>query len=209
MRYLLATLMMLNMLPARAADADSSNALLRYRHWCVVADAGGISPYVRYGQSFGLQQGNSNMVQLGGEVHFNKIGRLTGYVAGMRVGYVNINTHYHSYMPHPYEAPSQNLQIAALGGLRGTKLINVWMDVIVGAQAGPICIISTSAGGATVSAYGEAHVGIRFNHRFTTGVKFFLSPGIYKQYYDNRSTQTLGYGASGLITEMRIELGRF
>lgn len=209
MRYLLATLMMLNMLPARAADADSSNALLRYRHWCVVADAGGISPYVRYGQSFGLQQGNSNMMQLGGEVHFNKIGRLTGYVAGLRVGYVNINTHYHSYMPHPYEAPSQNLQIAALGGLRGTKLINVWMDVIVGAQAGPICIISTSAGGATVSAYGEAHVGIRFNHRFTTGVKFFLSPGIYKQYYDNRSTQTLGYGASGLITEMRIELGRF
>ena len=153
MRYLLATLMMLNMLPARAADADSSNALLRYRHWCVVADAGGISPYVRYGQSFGLQQGNSNMVQLGGEVHFNKIGRLTGYVAGMRVGYVNINTHYHSYMPHPYEAPSQNLQIAALGGLRGTKLINVWMDVIVGAQAGPICIISTSAGGATAVSY--------------------------------------------------------
>lgn len=208
MRYLLAALMMLNMLPARAADADSSNALLRYRHWCIVADAGGISPYVRYGQSFGLQLGNSSMVQLGGEVHFNKIGRLTGYVAGLRVGYVNINTHYHSYMPHPYEAPSQNLQIAALGGLRGTKLINVWMDVIVGAQAGPICIISTSAGGATVSAYGEAHVGIRFNHRFTTGVKFFLSPGIYKQYYDNRSTQTLGYGASGLITEMRIELGR-
>jgi hypothetical protein len=26
-----------------------------------------------------LQQGNSSMVQLGGEVHFNKIGRLTGY----------------------------------------------------------------------------------------------------------------------------------
>lgn len=208
MRYLLATLMMFNMLPARAADADSSNARLRYKRWCVVADAGGISPYVRYGQSFGLQQGNSSMVQLGGEVHFNKIGRLTGYVAGLRVGYVNIKTHYHSYMPHPYEAPSQNLQIAALGGLRGTKLVNTWMDVVVGAQGGPICIISTSAGGATLSAYGEAHVGIRFNHRFTTGVKFFLSPGIYKQYYDNRSPQTLGYGTSGLITEMRIELGR-
>ncbi len=208
MRYLLVALMLMNMLPARAAEADSSNARLRYRHLCIVADAGGISPYVRYGQSFGLQLGNSSMVQLGGEVHFNKIGRLTGYVAGLRVGYVNINTRYHSYMPHPYEAPSQNLQIAALGGLRGTKLVNTWMDVVVGAQAGPICIISTSAGGATVSAYGEAHLGIRFNHRFTTGVKFFLSPGIYKQYYDNRSTQTLGYGASGLITEMRIELGR-
>lgn len=208
MRYLLATIMMLNMLHVRAADADSSNARLRYKQLCVVADAGSVSPYVRYGQAFGLQLGNSAMVQLGAEVHFNKIGRLTGYVAGLRVGCVNINTHYHSYMTHPYEAPSRNLQIAALGGLRGTKLVNTWMDVVVGAQGGPICIISTSSGGATLSAFGEAHVGLRFNHRYTTGVKFFLSPGMYKQYYDGRSTQTLGYGASGLVTELRIELGR-
>lgn len=208
MRYLLTTLMMLHMLSANATDADSTNARLRYKHWCLVADAGGISPYVRYGQSLGLQNDNSKMIQLGGEIHFNKMGRLTGYVAGLRVGYVHINTHYHSYMVHPYQAPSQNLQIAALGGLRGTKLVNVWLDVVVGAQAGPICIISTNSGGATVSAYGEMHVGLRFNHRFTTGLKFFLSPGMYKQYYDGRSTQTLGYGTSGLVSELRMELGR-
>lgn len=208
MKYLFAFLFITIGLCANAAEPDSSNAALRYKQWCIVADIGAVNPYVRYGQSYGLQTDNSRMMQLGTELHFNKTGRLTTYVAGLRVGYMDIRTHYHSYMVKPnYETVSRNLQIAALGGMRGVQPVHTWLDLIVGAQAGPICIISTDGAGATLSAYGEAHVGFRFNHRITTGLKFFLSPGMYKQYYDGRSVHSIGYGTSGLVTEIRVELG--
>lgn len=207
MRYLIAALLCNTCLPAMAGDADS-NAALRYKRMCVVADVGPVMPYVRYGQAYGLQTDVSRMMQLGGEVHFNKQGRLTTYVAGLRVGYVYIKTHYHSYMTKPYEAPSQNLQVAALGGLRGVQPVYPWLDIVAGAQAGPVLIMSTEPSGAVISAYGEAHAGFRFNHRITTGVKFFLSPGMYRQYYDGRSVSTVGYGVSGLVSEVRIELGK-
>ncbi|MBS1771401.1 MAG: hypothetical protein JST82_00985 [Bacteroidetes bacterium] len=207
MRYLCTLLFALTFALHTYAGNDSVATSTRTQ---LVLDFGPAMPYVKYGQAFGLQLDVSRMAQFGAEYMFSKYKQQFNLLAALKVGYIDIRTHYHSFMKAPYLTRSNNVQIAGLLGWRYDEPVFKWLSFVTGMQVGPVYIMSTEAnsGMGTVAMYGEASMGFRFNRRITTSLKYFVSPGTYRQYYDERHFTTLGYGITGLVSEVKVILGK-